>query len=75
MENKDGVPRGKRLSRFAGQDHTTTTAKGMTSVVDRHRFYAEPYPKNVGKAAFFYFYLHQCLFTFFYYIFLVSVIM
>jgi hypothetical protein len=25
----------------------------MTSVVDRHRFYAEPDPKNVGKAEFF----------------------
>jgi hypothetical protein len=33
MENKDGVPRGKRLSRFAGQDYTTTTVKGMTSVL------------------------------------------
>jgi hypothetical protein len=52
MENKDGVPGGKRLSRFARQDHTTTK-KGMTSVVDRHRFYAEPYQKNVGKAVFF----------------------
>jgi hypothetical protein len=39
--------------RFAGQDHTTTTGKGMTSVVDRHRFHAEPDPKSVGKAEFF----------------------
>ncbi len=54
MEIKDGVPpRGKRLSRFAGQDHTTTTVKGMTSVVDWHRFDAKPDPKMLENDGFF----------------------
>jgi hypothetical protein len=54
MENKDGVPGGKRLFKICRSGPYNNNRKGNDQcVVDWHSFHAEPDPKKCLKAEFF----------------------